>query len=96
MAKLTFTTAAALALLATGGSAETIWSSVAYIMHGDRTPILGYPTEALTPLGAQQLYNQGMAFRARYLSNNSVSENVTKVVPFAGIRGMNEFAIVHA
>lgn len=50
-----------------------VWAAVAYINNGEKTPSLGSLNEALTPLGAQQLYRQGTAFRTRYL-NTSANE----------------------
>jgi hypothetical protein len=46
---------------------ETIWTSVIYSFHGDRTPLLSPGRSLLTPLGAQQLYSAGSFFRQRYL-----------------------------
>lgn len=46
---------------------ETIWSSVIYTYHGDRTPLIWPAAPVLTPLGAQQLYSAGSFFRKRYL-----------------------------
>ena len=89
MAKLVLTIATAL-VLAAGSSAEIIWSSVAYINNGDRTPLLGFPSEALTPLGARQLFQQGEAFRARYLDNTTLPENVTHI----GLHDINPSVIV--
>ncbi|KAK4175896.1 histidine phosphatase superfamily [Triangularia setosa] len=57
------------ALLATttfAQSTERVWSSVAWILYGDRTPLLS-DNPTLTPLGAQQLKAQGSALRDRYL-----------------------------
>lgn len=66
--------AAGIALLSAYGvgaqQTETVWASVAYLYHGDRTPLLGKTPPALTPLGAQQMYAQGSAFRARYLKSD--------------------------
>lgn len=45
-----------------------VWAAVAYINHGEKTPSLASLNEALTPIGAQQLYRQGTAFRSRYLN----------------------------
>lgn len=46
---------------------ETIWASVIYTYHGDRTPLLWTAPSVLTPLGARQLYSAGSFFRQRYL-----------------------------
>ena len=61
---------ASLALLTLGQDSsrnETIWSSIIYTYHGDRTPLVWQPPHVLTPLGAQQLYSAGSFFRQRYL-----------------------------
>lgn len=47
---------------------ETIWASVVYSNHGDRTPLILPVPNVLTPLGAQQLYSAGSFFRQRYLA----------------------------
>lgn len=49
-------------------SNETIWSSVIYTYHGDRTPLVWPVQNVLTALGAQQLYSAGTFFRQRYLT----------------------------
>ncbi|KAK3397146.1 histidine phosphatase superfamily [Sordaria brevicollis] len=47
---------------------ERVWSSVAWVMHGDRTP-LGVPGSppTLTPHGAQQMLARGSVLRNRYI-----------------------------
>ena len=49
---------------------ETVWASVIYTYHGDRTPLI-WPIRttlvSLTSLGARQLYSAGSFFRQRYL-----------------------------
>ena len=47
---------------------ETIWASVVYSYHGDRTPLVLPVQNVLTPLGAQQLFSAGAFFRQRYLA----------------------------
>ena len=75
------------------GDTETVWSSVGYIFYGERKPLPSSHTgsPALTPLGAQQMYEQGTMFRARYLSQNAnltaVAENITDYAPIQGIEG---------
>ncbi|KAI0180746.1 phosphoglycerate mutase-like protein [Hypoxylon sp. FL1284] len=67
---------------------ETVWSSFAYVLYGERTPDRGIIAPSLTPLGAQQLYSQGSLFRARYLSNSSLSDQdnaITTQSPIAEI-----------
>lgn len=46
---------------------ETIWASVIYTYHGDRTPLVWPVQNVLTSLGARQLYSAGSFFRRRYL-----------------------------
>ncbi|CEI65367.1 hypothetical protein FVEN_g6210 [Fusarium venenatum] len=45
-----------------------IWAAVVFINHGEITPETQLRT-VLTPEGAQQLWRQGTAFRARYIPN---------------------------
>ncbi|TLD08337.1 uncharacterized protein PgNI_07046 [Pyricularia grisea] len=52
-------------------SEEIVWSSVAYIYHGERQPLVALGSPVLTPLGAQQMLAQGAYFRARYLSSGT-------------------------
>ncbi|ORY56838.1 histidine phosphatase superfamily [Pseudomassariella vexata] len=79
------------ATCASSQSTVTVWSSFAYIFHGERTPIWGPAAghASLTPYGAQQLYAQGSVFRDRYLSANTTlsdEENeVTKSFPIVGV-----------
>lgn len=47
---------------------DTIWASVVYSYHGDRTPLVLPVQNVLTPLGAQQLFSAGAFFRQRYLA----------------------------
>ncbi|KAI1656560.1 phosphoglycerate mutase-like protein [Daldinia decipiens] len=68
---------------------ETVWASFAYVLYGERTPFQGDLVPSLTPLGAQQLYAQGSLFRARYLSNSSLSNEdnaITTNSPIVGIQ----------
>ncbi|KAK5660895.1 hypothetical protein OQA88_12268 [Cercophora sp. LCS_1] len=76
-------------LLIGAGSAqavdEHIWSSVAWVLHGERTPLWGpYPQPALTPWGAQQMFSQGSLLRARYLDQDKDEPN-TEYAPIVGI-----------
>lgn len=71
--------------------AETVWSSFAFVMYGERTPYRSEVLSSLTPYGAQQLYEQGQFFRSRYLQNltasnpgNASSDNA----PIVGIEGI--------
>jgi len=77
-------------------SNEIVWSSVAYVLYGDRPPLRSSSTgsPALTPLGAEQLYQQGSMFRARYLSPTSnYTEEVASVTSHATINGIETNAI---
>lgn len=68
-------------------SSEHIWSSVGWIHHGERTPLWGpQPQPVLTPLGAQQMFEQGSVLRARYLSKNTSVADVS-YAPIVGISG---------
>lgn len=56
------------------GQGEKVWAAVAFINHGERTPMAANLRTVLTPEGAQQMMRQGTAFRARYIKdgvNNS-------------------------
>ncbi|KAI0598668.1 histidine phosphatase superfamily [Biscogniauxia sp. FL1348] len=72
---------------------ETVWASFAYVLHGERTPVLGDSPVTLTPLGAQQLYSQGALFRARYLSNTTLSDEDNKITTNSPIVGLGRDAI---
>ena len=95
MASLALATAFAALLTGAGaqsapaGSNDTVWAAVAFIMHGERTPIKSTLSSVLTPVGAAQLWTQGAAFRARYLSGtealNGTDFLVTSRHPIAGI-----------
>ncbi len=96
MASRSLKTLAATLSLAGGALAqstnETVWSSFAYILYGERTPLRGQLEPSLTPLGAQQLYSQGSLFRSRYLSNSSLSDEdnaITTNSPIAGIERLS-------
>ncbi|KAB5586207.1 histidine phosphatase superfamily [Coniochaeta sp. 2T2.1] len=82
------------ALLATSSAQsnnERVWSSVAFIYHGETTPARGvYTTRSITPIGAHQMFAQGSVFRARYL----VDGNTTgETVDHATIQGVEPLAI---
>jgi hypothetical protein len=56
-----------------------VWAAVAFINHGEITPPETQLRTVLTPEGAQQLWRQGTAFRARYIPdgvNNSDYEGI--------------------
>ena len=69
-------------------TSETVWAAVAFINNGERTPIMGRLNTVLTPEGAQQMLNQGTAFRARYL-RSGVNGTAWKDVERAYIQHMN-------
>jgi hypothetical protein len=72
----------------------TVWSSVAFIMQGERTPVRGTLTSILTPAGAQQMYEQGKAFRARYLSGKiAINTTEDKITTKSLINGIDRNAI---
>jgi hypothetical protein len=61
------------------GTGEKVWAAVAFINHGERTPIVANLRTVLTPEGAQQMLRQGTAFRARYIPdgvNNSDYQSI--------------------
>jgi hypothetical protein len=66
-----------------------VWSAVSFILYGERTPLVN-GNSALTPVGAQQMYEQGSVFRARYIGANSTStpdENaITTSAPIVGLQ----------
>ncbi|KAI5928199.1 histidine phosphatase superfamily [Camillea tinctor] len=72
---------------------ETVWASFAYVLYGERTPVLGESPVTLTPLGAQQLYSQGSLFRARYLSNSSLSDEDNRITTNSAIVGLEKDVI---
>ncbi|KAI1084621.1 phosphoglycerate mutase-like protein [Whalleya microplaca] len=72
---------------------ETVWSSFAFVLHGERTPLQGKLDPSLTPLGAQQLYSQGQLFRARYLSNSSLSDEDNSLTTNSPITGIEQQAL---
>lgn len=66
-------------------SSERVWSSFAFVLYGERTPLSGHDLPTLTPLGAQQLLSQGSFFRDRYLVTSSSSEDDSSSKPIVGI-----------
>ncbi|WQF81918.1 Putative histidine phosphatase superfamily, clade-2 [Colletotrichum destructivum] len=87
------------ALLSTSSaqsSNPSVWASVAMIMHGERTPLRSELQNTLTPRGAQQMYAQGSAFRARYLASGTptnISEG--RITSRAAIRDVARNVIEH-
>lgn len=75
-----------------------VWAAVAYINHGDKTPYYGpnfsLGDEELVPEGAQQLWRQGTAFRARYIDEASGDGNSS--VAAAPIQGISNAALDNA
>ena len=86
---LTSPVALLILLIATSWAQDSyirVRSSVAFVLHGERTPLNGYVRPTLTPQGAQQLYDQGSFFRDRYLVNStSESDTVDVRRPIVGI-----------
>jgi len=68
---------------------ERIWSSVAWILHGERTPPTTDVSSILTPNGAQQVWRQGSYLRSRYLGRSSTSDGVS----FRPLVGISQTAI---
>lgn len=98
MVRLSSTVAAA--LLAASVTAQSgddnvkIWAAAAYINHGEKTPSLGTLQEVLTPEGAQQMWRQGRAFRARYLNaTEDLSDAEIEVAGSSPIQGIEGKAI---
>ncbi|KAK8038496.1 hypothetical protein PG993_006907 [Apiospora rasikravindrae] len=89
--KSTYALAALLLLGLEGVEAEQIvWSSFAYILHGERTPLsTSSLTSSLTTYGAQQMFTQGQMFRDRYLtstnSNGASDDSPTDSFPIVGL-----------
>ena len=70
---------------------EQIWSSVIFSLYGDRTPYILPETYTLTPLGAQQLYSAGSAFRERYVS--PLQTPFSQYSVNTAINGISEFQL---
>ncbi|KAL1880000.1 hypothetical protein VTK73DRAFT_6390 [Phialemonium thermophilum] len=88
---------ASLSLLVQTGSTqvvnERIWSAAAFVYHGELTPLRFSSTRSLTPLGAQQMFDEGTTFRQRYLDNSNFDPNGTVVSLPAPIEGVEINAI---
>ncbi|KAK4640218.1 hypothetical protein QC761_605070 [Podospora bellae-mahoneyi] len=94
MAPLSSSTVLVAALLATTTLAQSnvrVWSSVAWILYGDRTPLLS-DNPTLTPLGAQQLKAQGAALRTRYLWKSSPDDDDDDDIDS---NGLDDIAPIH-
>lgn len=72
---------AATAGLAAAAEDITVWSAVALVMYGERTPLVGPTSPELTPLGAQQMYTQGTAFRSRYVLDGTSNASAAAALP---------------
>ncbi|KEY69690.1 hypothetical protein S7711_03176 [Stachybotrys chartarum IBT 7711] len=72
-----------------------VWATVAYIIHGEKTPSLSNLNQILTPQGAQQMLRQGEAFRSRYLISDSSRRNssTADVIDSAPIQDISEDTI---
>ncbi len=77
---------------AQANSNEIVWSSVSFVLYGDRTPLQG-TTPSLTPLGADQLVSQGSLFRSRYLDNKNYTHGEGLLTDHAFIHGIEVNAI---
>ncbi|KAK4190321.1 histidine phosphatase superfamily [Podospora australis] len=82
--------AVVVALLVSGSVAqneqiERVWSSVAWVLYGDRTPIALSTSPVLTPLGAYQLMSQGSLLRDRYLAESLGTAEGDEDAPIVGI-----------
>jgi len=77
---------------AQSSTGQTVWASFAYIMHGERTPLMGSVRDIrmLTPAGAQQMYAQGNAFRSRYVRapSTELEKNETTITTREHIRNL--------
>ncbi|KYK61751.1 hypothetical protein DCS_02894 [Drechmeria coniospora] len=67
------------AVSADDGDNVRVWAAVAYVNHGESTPLLGGLQTVLTPEGAQQMQRQGIAFRSRYLNNGTQIQGINVV-----------------
>ncbi|EFX06508.1 histidine acid phosphatase [Grosmannia clavigera kw1407] len=83
------------ALAAPATAQETVWSSVSFVLYGERTPLQGSTSPELTPLGAQQMFDLGSIFRARYLSsaNTTLPDIMASITSQALIEGIEEDSI---
>lgn len=63
----------------TSSSDPTVWAAVAFVNHGEKTPVMGDLRQVLTPEGAQQMWRQGQAFRSRYLIETVGAADTTVV-----------------
>ncbi|KAJ4222215.1 hypothetical protein NW759_006635 [Fusarium solani] len=74
--------------VAAQSNSDKVWAAVAFVNHGERTPIISDMRTILTPEGAQQMWRQGTAFRARYL-RNSVNDSDFDGIQTAYIQKLN-------
>ncbi|KAK7947738.1 uncharacterized protein PG986_008624 [Apiospora aurea] len=89
--KNTYALVALMLLGLEGVNAEQIvWSSFAYILHGETTPLsTSSLSSSLTTYGAQQMFAQGQMFRDRYLASASTDgasdDDATDSFPIVGL-----------
>lgn len=87
--KASLTFAAFLPLLSTSIAqtviTEQILSTFIYTRYGDKTPFVLPSDSALTPLGAQQLYEAGSLFRQRYVAPIPTTNSSTGVTTIRNI-----------
>lgn len=76
---------AAAAVVPAAAADITVWSAVAFVMYGERTPLVGPTSPELTPLGAQQMYLQGTAFRNRYVLQGTGNASMAAELPIYGL-----------
>ncbi|CAK7222077.1 hypothetical protein SBRCBS47491_004747 [Sporothrix bragantina] len=67
------------------GEDITVWSAVVYNMYGERTPLNGATIPALTPLGAQEMYTSGTAYRNRYVLEGTANASLAAEFPISGL-----------
>ena len=73
---------------------ERVHAAIAFVNHGEKTPLLGGRDEVLTPEGAQQMRSQGNAFRARYLNSTAgLRDAAIEAIGSAPIYGIQADAI---
>jgi hypothetical protein len=62
---------------------EQIWGTVIYSQYGERTPYILPETNTLTPLGAQQMFQNGEFYRSRYVDPPSdASKGIQQMNPY--------------
>ncbi|CRG84301.1 hypothetical protein PISL3812_01602 [Talaromyces islandicus] len=61
-------------------TSETVWAVFAFNVHGDSVPAILPQPRTLTPIGANDLYDVGSAFRDRYVMGASSTASLDSVV----------------